>query len=161
MISRKKFRFGERPTPASSTDLQLTQEDAQNLESYISTIKQTLAILRREIDGVKAGELEVVGEVFEEKSRFLKWLELRTPLVEPFLNHEFAIKLKIREHLSELKQSIEEDGAILSRMAIAARTILREVEKINKRNGLDNVYGQSGQRLSGASSGKASLDQEL
>lgn len=161
MIPRKKFRFGERMEAAPSAGLTLMPEDAQNLENYVSKIKETVAILRREIEDVKAGKLETVGEVFEEKSKILKWLELRTPLVEPFLNHEFALRLRIKEHLSELKQSIEEDGAILSRMAIAARTVLREVEKINKRNGLDNIYGQSGQKLSGAASGKPSLDQEF
>lgn len=161
MIIRKKFRFGERPNNLDDTNLRITPEDAQNLESYVSTIKHTLSILRQEIDAVKAGKLEVIGEVFEEKSKALKWLELHTPLVEPFLNHDLAGRLKIKEHLSELRQRIEEDGTILERMAIAAKTIRREVEKITKRNGLENVYGQSGQKLSGSPSAKASLDQEL
>lgn len=161
MIARKKFRFGERIGAGGAAEIPLTQEDAQNLETYVVRIRETIAILRHEIDGIKAGNLEVVGEVFEEKSKVLKWLELRTPLVEPFLKHELASRLKIREHLAELRSSIEEDGAILSRMAVAARTVRREMEKITKRNGLDNVYGKSGQKLSNTGSGKSGLDQEL
>jgi hypothetical protein len=163
MTPRKKFRFGERQeTPATSdTPLALTPEDEANLNAYVGKIKETVAILRKEITAIKNGELEVVSNVFEEKSKVLKWLELRTPLVEPFLNHEIALKLNIKRHLADLKKNIEEDGAMLSRMAVAARTILREVERINNRNGLADIYGKSGQKVSGMSGGKMRIDREF
>jgi hypothetical protein len=161
MIPRKKFRFGDRDASKSSAQLQLTAEDEQNLDAYVTKIKETVTILRKEMDAVKEGELEAVSNLFDEKSRVLKWLELRTPLVEPFLNHEFAQKLNIKGHLIELRKYIEEDGAMLSRMAIAARTVLREIEKINNRNTLGGVYGKSGQKISNATGGRINLDEEL
>lgn len=166
MMPPKKFRFGERPEVSTGpvdapTQIALTLEDAQNLDAYVGKIKETVSILRTEIDAIKEGQLEVVSDVFEEKSKVLKWLELRTPLVEPFLNHDAATKLNIKGHLAELKQHIEEDGAMLSRMAVAARTILREVDKINNRNGLGGVYGKTGEKLGATTGGKIRLDREL
>lgn len=162
MIPPKKFRFGERLEQAGpAAQMTLTAEDEQNLDAYVSKIRETVEILRREIAGIKDGNLEVVSEVYEEKSKVLKWLELRTPVVEPFLNHEFAQKLNIKGHLSELKGKIEEDGALLSRMAIAARTVLREVEKINNRNNLGGVYGKSGEKVRADKGQQVNVDREF
>lgn len=161
MIPRKKFRFGERDASAPSAQMQLTAEDEQNLDAYVAKIKETVAILRMEMDAIKEGELETVSTLFDEKSKVLKWLELRTPLVEPFLTHEFAQKLNIKGHLIELRKYIEEDGAMLSRMAVAARTVLREIEKINNRNTLGGVYGKSGEKIGNASGGRINVDEEL
>ena len=163
MTLRKKFRFGERPerTGASDAPIALTAEDEANVEAYVGKIKETIAILQKEIAAIKNGELEVISNIFDEKSKVLKWLELRTPLVEPFLKHEIAQNLNIKRHLADLKKNIEEDGAMLSRMAVAARTILREVEKINNRNGLGGIYGKSGQKMSGNTNGTLRIDREF
>ena len=165
MNAPKKFRFGERmeshPNAGPADQIPLTKEDEQNLDAYVGKIKETVTILRNEISAIKNGELEVVSNVFDEKSKVLKWLELRTPLVEPFLNHDAAKKRNLKEHLAELKKNIEEDDAMLSRMAVAARTILREVEKITNRNGLGGVYGKSGRKVSDAPKGKMRIDQEF
>ncbi len=165
MNAPKKFRFGERmDAPAqggTANQIPLTRQDELNLDEYVGKIKETVTILRNEITAIKNGELEVVSNVFDEKSKVLKWLELRTPLVEPFLNHDIARKLKIKEHLGELRKYIEEDGVMLSRMAVAARTILREVEKVSNRNELGNVYGKSGKKMSANSSGAPGIDREF
>ncbi len=163
MTPRKKFRFGKRPETAANSDalIALTKEDEANLDAYVGKIQETVTILRKEITAINNGELEVISNVYDEKSKVLKWLELHTPLVEPFLNHDIARKLKIREHLADLKKNIEEDGAMLSRMAVAARTILREVNKIRDRNGLGDVYGKSGQKLSSKTGGKMRIDREF
>ncbi|KAJ02020.1 flagellar biosynthesis protein FlgI [Sulfitobacter mediterraneus] len=165
MNAPKKFRFGERMDApvqgGTANQMPLTRQDEQNLDEYVGKIKETVTILRSEITAIKNGELEVVSNVFDEKSKVLKWLELRTPLVEPFLNHEAAKKRNLKKHLAELKKFIEEDDAMLSRMAVAARTILREVEKITNRNGLGGVYGKSGRKLSDAPKGKMRIDQEF
>jgi hypothetical protein len=163
MTARKKFRFGERQETSATTNapIALTAEDEANIDAYVSKIKETVAILQKEITAIKNGELEVISNVFEEKSKVLKWLELRTPLIEPFLNHEIAQTLNIKRHLSDLKKAIEEDGEMLSRMTLAARTILREIEKINNRNGLGGVYGKSGEKVNGILVGKMRVDYEL
>lgn len=161
MMQPKTYRFADQGRPDQGTEIALTEKDAENINQYVGKIRETVDLLRHEIDAIKAGELEVIGQIFEEKSRKLKWLELRTPLIEPFLDHEFAQKLSLRPLLAELKRNIEEGGAMLARMAIAARTIRREVEKIHNRNGLDNVYGKTGEKLAGGAGQKLKLDQEL
>ena len=161
MIPRKKFRFGERGQADADDRINLTAEDEQNLGAYVEKIEESIAILRKEMDAIRNGELEQVSALFDEKSKVLKWLELRTPLVEPFLHHEIARKLNIKAHLIELKKNIEEDGAMLSRMALAARTVLREVEKIHNRNSLGGVYGKSGEKIAGAGGTRVSLDEKL
>ncbi|MGC1504531.1 MAG: flagellar biosynthesis protein FlgI [Sulfitobacter sp.] len=163
MTLRKKFRFGERPQTDTKAEapIGLTAEDEANLDAYVDKIQETVAILRKEITAINNGELEVISNVFDEKSKILKWLELRTPLVEPFLNHDIARKLKIKEHLGDLKKYIEEDGAMLSRMAVAARTILREVEKISNRNELSDLYGKSGKKMNAHSGAKMGIDREF
>lgn len=163
MTLKKKFHFGERPAPDTQTEapIALTADDEANLDAYVEKICETVAILRKEIEAINKGELEVISNIFEEKSKILKWLELRTPLVEPFLNHDAARQLKVKEHLGELKDYIEEDGIMLSRMAVAARTILREVEKVSNRNDLGNIYGKSGKKMSANSSGDTGIDREF
>lgn len=161
MIPRKKFRFGERDNSKPTEQMQLTAEDEKNLDAYVTKIQETVAILQKEMNAIKEGELETVSQLFDEKSRVLKWLELRTPLVEPFLNHELSQKLDIKGHLIDLRKNIEEDGAMLSRMAIAARTVLREIEKIHNRNSLRDVYGKSGEKIGSASGARLNVDEKL
>ena len=161
MIQRKTFRFGARGTAANGEDIPLTAEDEQNLDAYVAKIKETVAILQKEIAAIKNGELEVVSQLFDEKSKMLKWLELRTPVIEPFVTGNIAQKLNLKGHLAELKKHIEEDGAMLSRMSVAARTILREYEKINNRNGLGGTYGKSGQKMASGREARVNIDQKL
>ncbi len=165
MTQRKKFRFGDRTegvlAQGASTEPVLSPEDDANLHEYVVKIDETVALLKFEIAEIKKGNIEVVRDLFEKKERALKWLELRTPLVEPFLNHAVFEKLAIQQKLSELKRNIEEDDAMLSRMAVAARTIMREFEKIINRNGLDGVYGKSGQKLGKTSALNLSVDKKF
>ena len=71
------------------------------------------------------------------------------------------VELEVKAQLKQLKGAIEEDSAILSRMAVAARTILREVKKISNRNALDGNYGKMGQRVSGVADKNMHVDQKF
>ena len=161
MIQRKTFRFGARPASASDTEIPLSPQDSENLRAYVTKLGETIDLLKHEISAIKDGELDVVGTLFEEKSRLLKWLELQTPVVQPFLTGNMARKLDIKGHLHDLKRHIEEDGAMLSRMSIAARTILREYQKISDRNSLGGTYGKSGEKRNGTSDPRMNIDQVL
>ena len=163
MMSRT-FRFGQRgssPEGEATDQPALTPQDEENIHAYVAKIHDTIDVLNREIDAIKAGDLDVVSAIFEEKSRALKWLELQTPLVEPFIDHPIMTELEVKRHLRHLKSAIEEDSAILSRMAVAARTILREVKKISNRNDLDGNYGKMGQRVSGVADKNMRVDQKF
>lgn len=165
MIAPKKFRFGERQPMATADGtpgpLILTPEDETNLDTYVVKIGETIKILREEIAAIKKGELKVVTSLFEEKSKSLKWLELHTPLVEPFLDHAAAKQRDLKTHMAHLKENIEENGALLSRMAITVKTILREHEKILNRNGLGGVYAKSGEKVSVNAGPEMKIDREF
>jgi len=163
-MTPRTFRFGQRgtaPEGEAPDQLVLTPQDEENIHAYVSKIHDTIDVLNREVDAIKAGNLDVVSAIFDEKSRALKWLELQTPLVEPFMDHPIMVELEVKAHLKQLKGAIEEDSAILSRMAVAARTILREVKKISNRNALDGNYGKMGQRVSGVADKNMHVDQKF
>jgi hypothetical protein len=83
------------------------------------------------------------------------------PLIEPFMSHDGAKKRNIQASLEELKKVAAEDSELLARMSIAARTIVREIEKVSNRNGLSGVYGKSGQKIVGPANPDMRLDHEF
>lgn len=165
MAGIRKFRFGERRDAlAGSPDTAafgLTKEDKANLDAYAETLLETIELLRTEIEAIHGGHLEIVSELFERKSNLMKWLELKTPLIEPFLSHTSTRENKIPEYLQELKRAVAEDGELLSRMSVAARSVVRELEKANNRSGLTGIYGKSGQKLGGTNEANLRLDREF
>ncbi len=85
-MTPRTFRFGQRgtaPEGEAPDQLVLTPQDEENIHAYVAKIHDTIDVLNREVQAIKAGNLDVVSAIFEEKSRALKWLELQTPLVEP------------------------------------------------------------------------------
>lgn len=124
-----------------------TEEDKENIAEFAQRLEAAVALLKREIEAIGAGQLEAVTELYERKSRLLKWIELRMPVIEPFLGHETAKEARITESLQELRDVAREDSVLLERMAVAARTIVREMDKALDRNSLSGMYGKSGQKL--------------
>lgn len=165
MAGIRKFRFGERrearENATASGDVILTNEDEENLDAFAETLKETIQLLREEIEAINSGKLGVVSEFFERKSKLMKWLELKTPLIEPFLPHQKTREKKIHLYLEELKDAASTDGELLSRMSIAARSVVREIEKASDRNGLSGIYGKSGQKLGASSEGNMRIDREF
>ena len=102
------FRFGKRQTdtadPQNASGVVPTAEDERNIEAYTKKVREILKVLALEITAIKDGELDRVGELFDTKTKLFKWLELRAPLVEPFLGHEVAKRLSLDVLLQELKE---------------------------------------------------------
>lgn len=142
-------------------DQAITGEDKNNLEAYAQKLDEAIEVLRTEVKSIYEGQLGVVNSLYAQKVELLKWLELRAPIVEPFLHHEIARSQGITEKLATLKSVLEEDGKLLKRMAGVASTIAREIEKSINRNGLDGMYGKSGNRLTNSSNRRKSLDQKI
>lgn len=166
MTPPRRFRFSQHRAAAAlpadrAPRRDLTREDQGNLETYARRIGETVTLLRSEVAGIQEGNLEVVGSLYEEKAAALKWIELQTPVVEPFLDSEAARRLNLRGLLADFQKAIEEDSAYLSRMAVAARTILREVEKISSRNSLGGSYGKSGKKLDQTGKNNTGIDREF
>lgn len=161
MIGQRKFRIGQRLQERRgvvNSGMVLTDEDRANIEAFAEKLAEAVSLLRQEVEAIGLGQLSVVGDLYERKATLLKWLELRIPLVEPFLKHEAATESALPELLADFKQAIDEDSAILSRMASAAGTIVREIEKTAERHSLNGLYGKSGHKLSKTGEGRMRID---
>lgn len=165
MLGKRRFRIGSRMqarqvAPAAGATI-LTDEDEANIEAFTVRVGEAVALLNEEVTALTEGRFNVVSELFEQKAALLKWLELRVPLVEPFLQHEAAKSRGLPERLAELQAAVSEDSAMLRRMATAAGTIVREIRKATERNGLNGLYGKSGQRIGDQEGGQLRIDREF
>lgn len=164
MLRPRKFRFGERIALREVDQVKgpaLTAEDESNLDAFHLKLQEAIRLLKDEVAAINVGQLGIVNELYEQKARALKWLELKMPLIEPFMSHDGAKKRNIQASLEELKKVAAEDSELLARMSIAARTIVREIEKVSNRNGLSGVYGKSGQKILGPGNPDLRLDREF
>lgn len=164
MLGTRKFRIGERMEArrgAEAGGAVLTPEDLANLDGFVAKVSEAVTLLNQEIAAIGDGRLGVVSELFDQKAAILKWLELRMPLVEPFLKHPEAQARQLPGRLAELQQAVAEDSALLSRMATAAGTIVREIEKATNRNSLNGLYGKSGQKIGNTPDREMRIDREF
>jgi hypothetical protein len=165
MLERRKFRFSDRSQARLSSGQQqgalLTAEDAANLDAFAIKLQEAIDLLTEEVTAIGEGRLNVVSDIFSQKAALLKWLELKLPLIEPFMNHEGTKERGLPGLLAELKGIASEDGALLSRMSTAAGTIVREIEKATNRNNLHGTYGKSGEKIGKPVGQEIHLDREL
>ncbi len=165
MLEKRRFRMGDRLEARRNSGQQrgpvLTAEDAANLDAFAAKLQEAIDLLSAEITAIGEGRLGVVNEIFSAKAAILKWLELKLPLVEPFMTHEGARIRGLPDLLAELKAIVSEDSALLSRMAVAAGTIVREIEKARNRNSLHGNYGKKGEKIVKPAMPEIHLDREL
>jgi hypothetical protein len=146
---------------AAKGEQTLAADDQEHLRLYAKRLDEAITVLRQEVAAIGNGKYHIVGELFSEKVELLKWLELRAPVVEPFLTHPTAQEMKIPEKLRGFKAVLKEDSELLSRMANAAATIVREIHKVLDRNSLEGIYGSSGEKLSKNKNRPLALDREI
>ncbi len=163
MIGTRQFRLGERrkAREMSGNVVGVSAMDMQALDAFATKLDEAIALLRREIEGINAGELNVVTDVYEDKSNILKWLELKMPLVEPFMGQDAATTRRLPERLAEFKDVVGENSTLLERMAGAAGTVVREMEKATQRHSLNGLYGKSGEKITDSKLGKMTIDQQF
>ena len=165
MISQRQFRMSSRKQAAGSgrgaMALAPTELDIQNIDDFAAKLGEAVSLLKQEIAGINDGNLNIVSELYNQKASILKWLELKMPLVEPFMEDDVVRTRRLPTRLAELKEAVSENNALLSRMSAAAGTVVREIEKAQQRHSLNGLYGKSGRRI-GAESGRSrTLDKEL
>ncbi len=161
MIASRQFRMGERQKSRTGAAGDPTALDLENIDAFAAKITEAITLLKRETGAIKEGELNIVSEMFEEKSGILKWLELKKPLVEPFLGKDAALARRLPELLEELRKTVTENSAMLSRMADAAGSVAREIEKATQRHSLDGLYGKSGRKVGDQTVSKMTIDREF
>lgn len=161
MIPPRKFRMQERRAAAASDPRQPTERDIQNIDAFSLKIAEAIDLLKGEIAAINAGELSIVSETFEKKSEVLKALELKKPLVEPFIGQEASLARKIPDRLAELKQVVTENSELLSRMASAAGAVAREIEKATQKHSLNGLYGKTGKKIENPNTSQMRVDRQF
>ena len=165
MISQRQFRVAGRKQNRTSGQgtmaIAPTELDLQNIDAFASKISEAVSVLKQEIAGINDGQLNIVSELYNQKAGILKWLELKMPLIEPFMNDDAVKARRLPDRLAELKEAVSENNALLSRMSVAAGTIVREIEKAQNRHSLNGLYGKSGRRIGADDSRSRALDKEL
>ncbi|SHH78202.1 hypothetical protein [Cognatishimia maritima] len=161
MIAARQFRMNERKKSRTGGAGDPTAMDLQNIDAFAEKLREAITLLKKEIKAINDGDLNVVSDMFEEKSGLLKWLELKKPLVEPFIKKDAALTRQLPELLQELSTTVTENSTLLSRMAAAAGSVAREIEKATQRHSLDGLYGKSGQKVSDQTVSKMTIDREF
>lgn len=165
MISQRQFRMTDRrkkrDAQQAAIALRPSDLDIKNIDDFATKLAEAVALLKQEIAGINDGKLNIVSELYDQKASILKWLELKMPLVEPFMNDDAVKARRLPDRLAELKEAVTENSALLSRMAGAAGTIVREIEKAQQRHSLNGLYGKSGRRIGDQAGQKKILDREL
>lgn len=161
MIATRQFRMSERKRTRTGAADDPTVMDLQNIDAFAGKLNEAITLLKKETAAINEGDLNVVSENFDEKSGLLKWLELKRPLVEPFVKKDAALTRRLPELLDELRGAVTENTTLLSRMADAAGSVAREIEKATQRHSLDGLYGKSGQKVNDPATSKMTIDREF
>lgn len=165
MIEGRKFRIGDR-LKARSADgpvnaLILTDEDMDNLKAFSEKLGEAIRLLETEMDALRDGRLDEVPTLAADKNAIVSWLEMKMPLVEPFVGHEEAADLDLATKLSNLKKLTEENGTLVSQAAGTVSAIRREYEKVANRHSLAGLYGKSGKHVGEDASKRSQFSREL
>jgi hypothetical protein len=148
-LSRLGLRLSERRARKKDPNTGLTSEDESNIESFEAILTSTLDLLRQENDALQKRDIAKVTSFFEEKARLLETLEIKQPVVEPFLKLDVPAVQQLRALIRELAEQIKLNERMLHGMAQASRTILTEVEHLRTRQSLQGIYTKSGQLREG------------
>ncbi|MFA8386178.1 MAG: hypothetical protein ACEPO2_11185 [Pelagibaca sp.] len=162
MLSRLALRLRERrQTETEDGDPPMTAEDRGNIESFEEILSRTLTLLSSENEALVAGDIGAVAGFYEDKAHLLKALELRQPVIEPFLRDGSDAAGTLRELIRELAEQLQVNGRLLKGMAEASQAILVEVERTRSRESLRGLYDKSGHLRDEASRGSAGTKKTL
>lgn len=144
-ISRLGIRLRERRNRSGGGRVALTDTDDDNISKFETLIADAIFVLEQENDALVEGDVQRVAGFFESKSELLKTLELRQPVIEPFLREDIPEISVLKDLISDLSVQLKRNGQLLEGMADASRSIISEVERVRKRQGLEGLYDKTGQ----------------
>ena len=133
---RRRATHGESPA--------LTRDDEENIAAFEQLIRDAIQLLEKEQVALKSGVIADVARFYQAKSHILKLLELRQPLIEPFLKEKIPQIESLRDLLREFSAQLIENGRRLEGMALASRAINAELDRIRNRNSLQGIYDKRG-----------------
>jgi hypothetical protein len=145
-ISKLGIRLRERRGRASAGDHPaLTETDDENIASFESLLSRAIDVLNLENQALIEGNVSDVSGYYQAKSDLLKSLELRQPVIEPFLREDIPEIRRLKELIGDLATQLTRNGQLLEGMAEASRSIISEVERVRRRQGLEGLYDKTGQ----------------
>lgn len=165
-IRVRKFRIGarlnaRRKSEVDTSNMVLTNEDKSNLEEFEFMIEEATTILNQEIEAINDGDFSIIRDLYERKTAVLKSIELRIPLVQPFLETRHVQSRNLPQILGELANVARIDSALLERMALAAGTIVKEIKRATERHSLKGMYGNIGQKVTESIETRVKIDKSL
>lgn len=162
-LSRIAQRFQERRARAALGERPpLTSADEDNLARFAGIVEDLTALLAEENEALRAGDTARVAALFARKTEALHRLEVRQPVVEPFLRDSEEIAASLRGRLRALAAQIQQNAALLQSMSEAAQTIRTEVARVRDRHSLRGMYDKAGQSLDGSAPGsRTGIDSKL
>ena len=153
---RLQARRGGQPDSAV-----MTEEDGRTLAGFEADLVAVTDLLHAEIDAIGAGALETVTELYDRKAELLKRIELKMPVVEPFLRDRLDAPGALRDRVAAFRDAVEEDSLLLERMSQATAAIMREIEKIRDRHSLNGLYGKRGQKVIDGAGTRQQIDKTI
>lgn len=161
-LSRLGVRLRERRSRASAGySPALTETDEENIREFQDLVSRIIGLLQRENHALEQGDVSLVAGLYEVKRGLLKSLELKEPVVEPFLKEKMPEIEVLKDSLRELGQVLRDNGRLLEGMASASRSIMTEVDRVRRRQGLEGMYDSNGQLRSDVHSPKARYEKKI
>ena len=156
-LSRIAARFQERRARAEQGERPpLTEADEANIDAFGRIVESLSNLLEHENEALRQGDIQLVASIFERKQELLNQLEIRKPVVEPFLRESLEANHRLRALIQDLSARINTNAELLSAMADAAGRIRIEVERVRERHTLRGMYDKSGHARDGQGRGKPS-----
>lgn len=110
----------------------------------IEEIKDLIALLKREIAVIQEGDLDLLSEIMPEKAKLVDKLEARADELEALAAQENHQSKELRGLLVELRELMQRDAHIISRVARSVRDVLQEAFSGSDRKNLSGLYDSRG-----------------
>lgn len=158
-LSRIAARFQERRSRAAQGERPpLTADDESNITDFSETTLGLIKLLLAENEALRRADVDAVAGYFPQKQDLLRRIEIRQPVIEPFLRESAEVTEALRLRIHELAQVIEENSRLLASMAEAAQMMRGELDRVRDRHSLKGMYDKSGQKATTAGAKRRGLD---
>lgn len=161
-LSRIAARFQERRNRAALGERPpLTTDDEQNIADFSTTAVNLIQLLLEENEALRHADVAKVADLFPQKQELLQRIEIRQPVIEPFLRESAEVTEALRLRIRELAGAIEENSRLLASMAEAAQSLRGELDRVRERHSLKGMYDKSGQTRETGTRRKRGIDANL
>ena len=124
-------------------------------------LDQLTELLEQEIAAAKAGELELVNELMDEKKLLVDKLLAAGPLISKKLGENEPSSSDLREGLVRLRDLMNQDKRIIERVVATLREVASQVLGDSPNKNLGGLYDAKGQKKKQKSENPRAFDLSL